>query len=179
MAANDDIDYAAVDETGHYVLNALNKETTVQVQGRWFTFKPNQIKRFGNKTIADFICMNRGYEGLVEISKETMTLDKNGPEYKAYVAHRREEGVQKRINHLEFLRNNLLTSVRFDVEAKGMKTDPLTFASKGEVAAIKELKVLGEEVRKVAENNADQIRKILAEEGIVVPDASVPAVKGK
>ncbi|GAC1501957.1 MAG: hypothetical protein NVS1B10_06470 [Candidatus Saccharimonadales bacterium] len=156
-----------------YVMNALNTQVSVQATGKWFTFKPNEIKTFHNANIASFISQNKGEEGLVEIADPIMELDPNNPERLEYIRARREEGIQKRVQKLEFIKQNLLGSLRYDVELKGIKTDPLTFATKGELAAIKELNVLTNEQAKNITNVADEVRKAL---GILDGTGSSPHI---
>lgn len=144
-----------------YIMNALDKDVSTQVHGKWFSFKPRQIKLFANKDIAEFMAMNRGEEGLVDIPEEIMELPAADPERVKVVEEKRFEGVQKRVRKLDMIKENLLTSLRYDVELKGIKADPLTFASKGELLAIRELKTLSGEVDRHQANVADEIRKEL------------------
>ena len=144
-----------------YIMNALDNEVKVQAHGKWFTFKPREIKNMHSPNLAMFLATNRGEDGLVDISDETMELDKKSIEYMEYIEKRRIEGIQKRVQKLEFMKQNLLSSLRYDLEVKNIKADPLTFASKGEVAAIKELVSLKEHQQKDITNNADELRKLL------------------
>lgn len=143
-----------------YIMNALATPINTQAHGKWFQWKPGQIKEIQNQDLAHFFTQNRGEEGLVGINDNIMELAPEDPTRVEFIEERRKEGVQKRINKLDSVINNLEQSLRYDLEAKNMKADPLTFASKGELAAYKERATLSEFERKQAMNVGDEIRKL-------------------
>lgn len=142
-----------------YIMNALDTDVNVQAHGKWFSFKPRQIKNMHNENLALFLSQNRGENGLVAIGNDIMELDRNSPEFREHIEERRKEGVEKRVQKLQWMINNLESSIRFDIENKGLKIDPLSQASKGELAAYKEMITLkGEEARQ-GMNVGDEVRK--------------------
>lgn len=148
-----------------YVMNCLPTQVSVQVTGKWFTFKPKEIKVFHSPDIARFIGQAKGEEGLVEIGDDVMELEKTDPARLSYIADKQREGVNKRIAKLEWQKHNLLASLRLDLETKGLKVDPLVIASKGDVAAIKELNALTQGAAQNEASNADILRKELGLDG--------------
>lgn len=143
-----------------FIMNALQTPINTQAHGKWFQWKPGQIKDIQNQDLAHFFTQNRGEEGLVGINNDIMEMDVNDPVRLEFIEERRKEGVQKRINKLDAIINNLEQSLRYDLEAKNMKADPLTFASKGELNAYKERATLSDFERKQAMNVGDEIRKL-------------------
>jgi len=143
-----------------FIMNALETPINTQAHGKWFQWKPRQIKEIQNVDLAMFLTQNRGEEGLVAINDDIMELDKNSAEFKDFIEERRKEGVQKRINKLAFIVQNLEQSLRYDLETKNIKADPYSFASKGELAAYKELATLKEYERTQHLNVGDEIRKL-------------------
>lgn len=148
-----------------YIMNCLPSQVSVQAFGKWFTLKPNEIKMFHQEELARFIGQAKGDEGLVEVEDRIMEMDPSDVERQAYLEQKRREGIQKRINRLEWQKNNLLGSLKLDLEIKGIKADPLVLASKGDVAAIKELRVLTEGEVGREESNAEILRKELGLDG--------------
>jgi hypothetical protein len=141
-------------------MNALDVDVYVQAHGKPFSFKPRQIKNMHNPNLAMFLSQNRGENGLVDIADEVMELDKNSPEFLEAIEAKRKEGIEKRINKLRWIINNLESSLRYDIETKGLKIDPLSQASKGELLAYKEMATLVDAEQKQAINTADEIRKM-------------------
>lgn len=149
-----------------YVMNALDTQVSTQAQGKWFTFKPREIKMFYQPEIARFLGQMRGEEGLVEIEDSMMEkkLSDNPADredFQNYIENKRVEGINARVKKLEWQKANLLSSLRYDIEAKGMKMDPLILASKGDLAALKELNKLQGEVHEKQLSIAEQVRKEL------------------
>lgn len=147
-------------------MNALDNQVSTQAQGKWFTFKPREIKMFYQPEIARFMGQMRGEEGLVEIEDSMMEkkLSDNPADredFQNYIEQKRREGVAARIKKLEWIKHNLLTSLKFDIEAKGMKMDPLTIATKADRDHLRELKKLAGQEALEQENIAEDIRKEL------------------
>lgn len=160
-----------------YVMNCLDTAVSTQAQGKWFSFKPREIKMFYQPEIARFMGQMRGEEGLVEIPDNIAELrlsedPAQRSEYTEYIEHKRREGVQARIKKLEWQRHNLLTSLKFDIEAKGMKMDPLILATKGDLSSLRELNVLNGEVIRAQESVAEQVRKELGLEPSVAVNST-------
>lgn len=144
-----------------WVMNCLDNHVSTQAQGKWFTFKPRELKMFYQPEIARFLGQMRGEEGLVEVPDVVAEKDPKDPERIQFLEDKRREGVNARLRKLEWQRHNLLTSLKFDIESKGMKMDPLILATKGDLAALKELNQLNGEVIRAQESTAEQVRKEL------------------
>jgi hypothetical protein len=141
-------------------MNSRDEKVSVQAFGNWFQFGPGQIKNVHNTNLAMFLAQNRGEDGLVDIPDEVMEMDKSSTEFKEIIEDKRKEGVNKRIQKLNSIVNNLEASLRYDVETKGLKVDPLSLASKGELNAYKELASYKDHEAREALNVADEIRKL-------------------
>lgn len=156
-------------------MNCLETSVSTQAQGKWFTFKPREIKLFHQPEIARFMGQMRGNEGLVEIPDTIMELEKDDKSRVEYIENKRKEGVVARVKQLEWQKNNLVSSLRFDIEAKGMKMDPLILASKGDLLALKELNNISGEITKQELSTAEQVRKELGLEAYNPTDSkSIP-----
>lgn len=143
-----------------YIMNALSREVSTQAHGKWFKWAAGQIKEIQNENLAMFLSSLRGEEGLVGVADATMELDRSSSEFKDVIEHLRKEGVEKRINKLDSIINNLEQSLRYDLEKSNIKGDPLTYASKGELSAFKERATLLDFEKSQKLNVADEIRKV-------------------
>ncbi len=146
-----------------YIMNSLDEAVSTQVNGKWFSFKPHEIKMFHNEHIARFISQNRGEEGLVEVPEATVEMDKNSPEYKTAIYEVRRAGITKYVAKQNSIVRNLEISLRRDYETSGQKGNFLFEASKGELQAYKNLKKYKEYEAKEQLNVADEIQKIREE----------------
>ncbi len=144
-----------------YIFNALQNQVSTQAHGKWFTWKPLEIKIFHNAKLSEFLYQNRSEEGLVEIQDYIMELDKTSPEYKEAIEEKRKAGVEGRIRGLDKIKNNLVNSLAMDYSVANMKGDHLALASKGELSAIKELNALRGEIEANQIRIADEVRKEL------------------
>jgi arginyl-tRNA synthetase len=123
-----------------YIMNALDKEVTTQAFGNHFSFKPGQIKRM-RQSLGDFLSREKGYMGLVEVS-ERLYDDKeyrDSEEGQREISAKREEGINKRVSHLQKVIHNLQVSLRQDLDQADIKADTYAFASDGEIQAMEEL----------------------------------------
>jgi hypothetical protein len=121
------------------ILNASAEEQHFKVHGNHFNLKPGQIKAFTD-TIADFICMERGYLGLVGLPETYDDIAfRDSAEGKALLASKKEQGVNARCKYLREIVYNNQVSLKMDLEKANIKADPRVFASEGEVAAMEEL----------------------------------------
>lgn len=145
-----------------YIMNALETPINTQAHGKWFQWKPRQIKEIQNHDLAMFFTQNRGEEGLVGVSDQIMELPENDPARLEYLEDRRKEGIEKRISKLDSIMRNLTESLKYDLEAKGMaNVNPLAFASKGELAAIKERASLQQYEQSRQLNVIEEVKKQL------------------
>lgn len=146
-----------------YIMNCLDDSVSTQVNGKWFSFKPHEIKMFHNEHIARFMAQNRGEEGLVEVPEQLVEMDKNSTDYKKEIYEIRKSGIAKFIEKQNMIIRNLEISLRGDYERSGQKGNFLFNASKGELQAYKNLKKYREyEVREQL-NVADEIQKVREE----------------
>lgn len=146
-----------------YIMNALNEPVTTQAHGKWFTFKPQEIKVMHNPKLVEFLAQYRGEEGLVEVPEDVMELDKNSTDYKAKIYDIRRVGIQKFVQKQNSIVRNLEISLRGDYERSGRKGNFLFEASKGELEAYKKLKNYREFEAKEQLNIADEIQKLRGE----------------
>lgn len=146
-----------------YIMNSLNEEVKVQAHGQWFTFKPEEIKTIHKNSLAQFFSQYRGEDGLVEVSEQVMELDKKSDEYKAAIYEVRKSGIARYVAKQNFIIRNLEMSLRRDYETSGQKGNFLFEASKGELAAYKNLKKYKEFEATEQLNVADEIQKVREE----------------
>lgn len=145
-----------------YILNCLNESVSTQAHGKWFSWKPQEIKMLHNVHLCEFLHQKRGEEGLVEIPESVMELDKAGSAYKVAIAEKRKEGVAKRVAKLNSVIRNLEMSLRRDYETSGQKGNYNFEASTGELSAYKELAKYREFEQAEKLNIADEIQKARA-----------------
>lgn len=125
-----------------YIFNALDKNVKFKALGNHFELKPRQIKRF-NADMGNWIAKERGEYGLVAIDNRFEEHEfKVSEEGVALLEEARQEGVRKRAAHLKRVVDNLLISVRQDINMADMKLDPLSIATDGELEAMQELQGL-------------------------------------
>lgn len=143
-----------------YIYNALSKEVVFKALGNHFTMKPGQIKRF-NSDIGDFIAKEKGYLGLVALDERFDDPEfKASDEGKALLEERRIDGVNRRVAHLKMIADNLLISLKQDLEIKNMKVDPLALASPGEQSAMEELVSMQRQGKDDEKKKLEQMRAL-------------------
>lgn len=143
-----------------YIMNCLNEQVITCARGKYFTWKPQEIKVIHNENLATFFVQNRGEEGLVDIPEHIMELDKKSPEYAAGIAEKRTEGIEKFLRKQNWIVRNLEMSLRRDYETSGQKGNFLFEASKGELEAYKNLAKYKEFEANKQLNVADEIQKL-------------------
>lgn len=143
-----------------YIMNSLEESVSTQAHGKWFTWKPREIKLFHNEKLVGFLAMQRGEEGLVEVPDSMMEMDKTSQEYKEALYAKIKEGVTKYIAKQNYVIRNLEMSLRRDYETSGQKGNFLFEASKGELQAYKNLKKYKEFEQQEHLNVADEIQKV-------------------
>lgn len=146
-----------------YIMNALNEDVTTQAHGKYFSWKPQEIKHIHQKNLAEFITQHRGEEGLIDVPEPVMELDKNSTEYKVQLYQIRKAGIEKFLRKQNWIVRNLEMSLRRDYETSGNKGNYLFEASAGELAAYKKLKQYKDFEAKEQLNTADEIAKIREE----------------
>lgn len=146
-----------------YIMNALNESVMTQAHGKWFTWKPLEIKLLHNAHLASFLSQHRGEEGLIEVQDQIMEMDKASEEYKQALYECRRAGIEKYLKKQNWIVRNLEMSLRRDYETSGQKGNFLFEASKGELQAYKNLKKYKEFEASEHLNTADEIQKIREE----------------
>lgn len=122
-----------------FIYNALDKEVHTKAFGNHFTFKPKQVKRMRGE-IGRFLDSTKGYMGLIAVSDSF-----EDPAYatteagQAELEQKTQEGVQRHINYLQSIVDNLQVNLRRDLDTKNIKADVAAFATDGELEAIDEL----------------------------------------
>lgn len=146
-----------------YIMNTLNEDVTTQAHGKYFTFKSQEIKLLHSLNLAQFLAQHRGEEGLVEVPDPIMELDKTSDDYKQKIYEIRKSGVAKFVRKQNQIVRNLEMSLRRDYETSGQKGNFLFEASKGELAAYKNLAKYKEFEEQEHLNIADEIQKVRGE----------------
>ena len=123
------------------ILNALDKDVHAVAFGNHFTLRAGQLKTFRGE-IGQFLDSNKGYLGLIAVSDRFADPEyKNTEEGKAELEQRRMEGINRRVQHLQTVVNNLQISVRKDLDSKNIKAGVEVMATDGELSAMDELLV--------------------------------------
>lgn len=146
-----------------YIMNALDDVVSTQAHGKWFSWKPQEIKVIHNENLAAFLRENRGEEGLVGVSEEIMEMDKNTEAYKTAIYNLRKAGIQSFVSKQNQIIQNLEISLRGDYEKTGLKGNFLFEASKGELEAYKRLKKYRAFETAEQTNTADEIQQLRQE----------------
>jgi hypothetical protein len=121
------------------ILNALDKAVHTVAFGNHFNLKPGQMKMFRGE-IGAFLDSNKGYMGLIAVPSELSDPEyANSEEGKALLAQKKQEGVNRHVNHLTQVVNNLQVSLRGDLESKNIKAPIETQATDGELSAMEAL----------------------------------------
>lgn len=142
-----------------YIMNSLNESVSTQAHGKWFSWKPMEIKSLHSVHLVEFLSQKRGEDGLVEIPEDIMELDRTGSTFKVAIAEKRKEGIAKRVAKLNSTIRNLEMSLRRDYEVSGQKGNYNFEASAGELSAYKELAKYREFEQQEKLNIADEIQK--------------------
>lgn len=119
------------------VFNPTSEVVKVQAFGNHFTFNPGQMKVMQDD-IAQFLSIDKAYLGFVTLP-EAVLEDKTAPESVRLIEEAKTMGVNNRINHLKRIISNLEVGLRRDLEMSNIKTDPVKYATEGELAAYREL----------------------------------------
>jgi len=127
------------------VINATQEEVKLQLQGNFFTWKPGQERVIRNENLAKFIQTDRRGYGLAvipdlmaddeEVSPEQLEARKK--EHAAIKEAACEEALNSYISRLREVIYNNQVSLRRDLEQANIKSDPGSYASDGELAAMR------------------------------------------
>lgn len=148
-----------------YVFNGTKEEVTVKLQGKWFVFKPEQLKHMDDDKCL-FISQERKESGLIVVGDqfEDPTF-KESDEGKAILQEARERGIDNFIaHHREIIRNNQV-SLRRDLARANEKVDPAVEASEGELASMRLVAKYQKQKQDNAENRINEVKVLMKEVG--------------
>lgn len=140
-------------------MNTLDQPVSVQAHGKWFSFKPQEIKLMHNPKLTEFLSQKRLEDGLVEVPEDLMGLSKDSIEYMQGIADCRKKGIRSYVEKQNGIIRNLEMSLRRDYETSGQKGNFLFEASQGELQAYKNLKKYKEFEQQEHLNIADEVQK--------------------
>lgn len=149
-----------------FVMNASSKEQTVQAHGAYFTFTSGQIKEMSDSKVY-FLSSAKAYLGFVAVPEEFSDLEyRNSAEGKQKLEELRAKGVANRIQHLEWLKNNELQSLRKDMDKANIKAETAsemtTESTNALTSALEELKGYQTKKIDIVKERADKIRELEA-----------------
>lgn len=147
------------------VYNPTTEVVKVQAFGNYFAFNPGQMKVM-QPDIAQFLSIDKAYLGFVTLPEEVLE-DKEAPESKRLIEEAKKIGINNRISHLKRIITNLEVGLRRDLEMANIKTDPLKYATEGELAAYRELakyKSTQEDEGKKRAEEIEELKKVLGSE---------------
>lgn len=127
------------------VVNATQEKITLQLQGNYFTWEPGKEKVIHNESLARFIETNRPESGLAVLpdvmgGEESLSTEEYAERMKEH-NERKKEACELALNrYIEGLRKviyNNQVSLRRDLEQANIKASPESFASEGELEAMR------------------------------------------
>lgn len=157
-----------------YIYNPTDKAVHTQAFGNHFTFKKGEIKRM-NGPIGEFIAENKGYLGLVPVpeslsdynrieveieGQQKVMLYRETPEGAALLKQKSQEGINKRVAHLNWQVRNLKTSIAEDLAGQEMKIDPFLLATPGDEAAMEELAIYQNHAEDKMKERVERLKKM-------------------
>ncbi len=139
------------------IYNATNENCQVRVFGNYFEFKPKQMKMLDDK-FSHWIQTERKYLGLVDLPDEFADPSyAKGEDGARILATKTEEGVNAFVQRLRERVANVTVSLRMDLEQANIKSDPLSYASDGEVQAFE---LLAKYQKAKADDSANQVNRL-------------------
>lgn len=127
------------------VINATQEKVTLLLQGNYFSWNPGQEKVIRNDDLARFIAKERGDSGLAVVPDLMSDDEQISPEeyeqrkeaHKKIRAEALEHALDRYIRRLRDVIYNNQVSLRRDLEQANIKADPGSFASAGELEAMR------------------------------------------
>ena len=154
-------------------MNVTEETVSVKLCGNYFMFKPQQIKKM-NPDLAKFIQIDRRDSGLAvlpdlfsddidesEISDEALAARK--AEVEAEVEAIKEGVLQAYLQKYKQIVANNQIHLRRDLEQANIKADPASFASDGELDAMRILAKYQRKSEDASKAKADEVKKLMAE----------------
>jgi hypothetical protein len=127
------------------VVNATQEKVTLVLQGNYFTWEPGKEKVIRNPELVKFIQTNKNDYGLAILPDLIEDDEDVSPEEferrKAEHAEQRalecDQALDRYIKRLRNVIYNNQVSLRRDLEQKNIKADPSSYASDGELEAMR------------------------------------------
>jgi hypothetical protein len=127
------------------VINATQEKVTLLLQGNYFSWNPGQEKVIRNEDLARFIAKERGDSGLAVLPDLQSDDEMLSPEefetrkasHKEARTRALDEALDRYIKRLREVIYNNQVSLRRDLEQANIKADPGSFASAGEIEAMR------------------------------------------
>lgn len=143
-----------------FIFNGLDKKVVTKAFGNYFTFAPKQIKMMSKEHVRWF-SSERAYEGLVALSDKFEDLEyKGSPEGKAEMAKGEKLARQHRVRHLRKIVENVLVSLKRDLQTANIQSDPRALASEGEIAAMEELAAYQQAQEDSKQKQVDKVKEL-------------------
>lgn len=143
------------------IYNPLNKANQVKALGNYFDFKPGQIKPL-NDEVARFIASNKKESGLVEVM-DILIDEPDSAEAKAHKEEKRIEGLTNVLKFYKAIVQNLVISLRKDLDHTNDKADLSAYLSDGEKNAMKIVKEITAELNVVTANKDEESKELIKE----------------
>lgn len=143
-----------------FVYNPTDEDVSIKVQGKWFSFKPKQMKQMDDDK-ALFISMERRETGLVSLTDAFEDpLFKDTDEGKQLISEAHEKGITGLIEFHRGVIRNLLVSLRRDAEMAGEKVDPAVYASDGELRSMRMVEKYQKQKSDFIQKKVDEVKKL-------------------
>lgn len=148
-----------------YVFNGTKEDVVVKLQGKYFSFKPEQIKQM-DEDKAQFISMERKESGLSVLPEAFEDLEfRQSEEGQKLLQEARERGIDNLINfHREVIKNNQV-SLRKDLARAGEKVDPAVEVSAGELASMQLVAKYQKSKDDAAESRIQEVKELMKKVG--------------
>lgn len=147
------------------IMNTTNETQKVRAFGNFFEFKPKQIKPM-QEHIADFIASERSYQGMVALPESFEDLEyRQSDEGKAQLKELERQGIESYLGHLRSIIYNNQVSLRQDLEQSGIKADPASFASEGELEAMRLVASYQSKKDDEAQKRIDEVKELVKKVG--------------
>lgn len=148
------------------VMNATNESQTTVAFGNYFTFKPKEMKRIKNDDIARWIGENRLHQGLFSLGDEFEDPDYRATdEAKATIKELEESALKHYVDSLRKTIYNNQVSLRQDLERANIKADPATFASEGELKAMRLVAQYQKANEDAEQAKINEVKRLIKETG--------------
>ncbi len=146
-----------------FVVNGSPEMQVGECGGKFYTFKPGEMKMIADESVAFFLeskCYWQGFRTLPKQFEEDLDF-RSTDAGKAIVADRCAEGLKSYKERLKQIVLNVEESLAKDLSSANIKTDPWDHASDGEIAALKKLEKLEKADKEAQKARTQDARKVL------------------